>query len=169
MAINRVIKKVYKEQVIATGISIGTGNGTATEFNLPNDLIIAGTLKVYIDGIETTDFTVDLTNGVITFTTAPGDTVAITADYTSSYDSTALTAAADTVILGMQVANVSSDIIPAVTVQVGDIRQCEGIAVPIRSSFSPITGKLVLVSGDVLRVSSDVNGVLELTLSYMEV
>jgi len=70
-----------------TADSIGTGNGILVAFTVNNiPLVTEKDLVVYVDGVEVpkTDYTVVLSTGVITFTTAPLDTLAITADYVSN-------------------------------------------------------------------------------------
>lgn len=63
---------------LVTSEAVGTGDGSTTIFNLDHTPI-AGSLTMKLDGVETTDYT---TNGAqITFNTAPGSGVAITADY----------------------------------------------------------------------------------------
>jgi hypothetical protein len=169
MAFKRIIKKLYMEPVTVTGNAVGTGDATTVLFALDHHTIQSGSLTVYLDGVETTDYTADLAAGEITFTTAPGTGVAITADYTAGYDSTVLTATGETVVIGLQVANVGAASAAAVTVQVGDIRQCNAIPVPINAAISPIAGKLVLVADDTLHVTASADAMLELSLSYMEV
>ena len=169
MAFKRITKKLHMEPVTVTGKAVGTGNATTVLFALAHHTIQSGSLTVYLAGVATTDYTADLAAGEITFNTAPGTGVAITADYTAGYDSTVLTATGETVIIGLQVANVDAASAAAVTVRIGDIRQCNAVAVPINAAASPIAGKLVLVAGDVLHVTASADDMLELTLSYMEV
>ena len=169
MAFKRIIRKIYMEPVTVTGEAVGTGNTSTVLFSLAHHTIQSGSLTVYLDGVATTDYTADLAAGEITFTTAPDTDVAITADYVAGYDSTVLTATGETVIIGLQVANVDTESAAAVTVRVGGIRQCNAIPVPINAAISPIAGKLVLVADDVLHVTASADDMLELTLSYMEV
>lgn len=71
-----------------TADAIGTGNGILVDFTVNNiPLATERDLVVYVDGVEvpTTDYTVVLSTGVITFATAPADTLPVTADY-MSYD-----------------------------------------------------------------------------------
>ena len=71
-----------------TADAIGTGNGILVDFTVNNiPLATEKDLVVYVDGTvaPTTDYTVVLATGVITFAVAPLDTLAITADY-FSYD-----------------------------------------------------------------------------------
>jgi uncharacterized protein (TIGR02217 family) len=79
----------------ATGQLLGTGDDTETQFQLvkryPSGSVIevrtitkpvAGTVHVYKDGVEQlSGWSVDVTAGVVTFTTAPTAAVAITADF----------------------------------------------------------------------------------------
>ncbi|OLN21699.1 hypothetical protein BTO30_13430 [Domibacillus antri] len=68
-----------------TGISIGTGDGTTTIFNIGQTGIKPGSVTVYIDGVAADDlsYVVDNTAGTVTFYTAPASG-AITADYAYS-------------------------------------------------------------------------------------
>ena len=79
----------------ATGQLIGTGDGAIKTFQLvkryPSGSVIevrtitkpvAGTVRVYKDGVEQlSGWSVDVTTGVVTFSTAPAAGVAITADF----------------------------------------------------------------------------------------
>lgn len=68
----------------ATGEAVGTGNGSDTVFLLDNAPVAPTTLVVKVDSVtqtETTDYTVNYKTGTITFTSAPGNTLAITAGY----------------------------------------------------------------------------------------
>lgn len=79
----------------AEGADIGTGDGTTTEFQLQKAYSdgafsvarqitkpVAGTVKVYLDGVEqASGWSVDTTTGVVTFDTAPAEDVAVTADF----------------------------------------------------------------------------------------
>lgn len=68
---------------------VGMGNGEAVEFTLDNTPV-EGSLQLYVDGtlqVEDTDFTIS--GATITFTTAPGNGLAITASYdTAAGDNT---------------------------------------------------------------------------------
>jgi uncharacterized protein (TIGR02217 family) len=79
----------------ATGQLIGTGDGAQPQFQLvkryPSGSAIevrtitkpvAGTVRVFLDSVEQLPgWSVDVTTGVVTFTTAPAAGVAITADF----------------------------------------------------------------------------------------
>jgi len=79
----------------ATGQAVGTGNGTITTFQLIRTYSsggatdvrtitkpVAGTVKVYLAGVQQmSGWSVNTTTGVITFSTAPGNGVAVSADY----------------------------------------------------------------------------------------
>ena len=169
MAFKRITTKLHMEPVTVTGEAVGTGDTSAVTFALAHHTIQSGSLTVYLDGVETTDYTADLAAGEITFNAAPGTGVAITADYVAGYDSTVLTATGETVIIGLQVANVDAASSAAVTVRIGDIRQCNAVAVPVNAAVSPVAGKLVLVAGDILHVTASADDMLELTLSHMKV
>lgn len=64
-----------------TDEAVGTGDGTTTEFDLDNANVDIDSLEVKVDGTVVTDYTVTV-KGHITFTTAPGNGLAITASYT---------------------------------------------------------------------------------------
>ena len=78
-----------------TGEIIGVGDGTMTTFQLIKTYTddagytevrkirkpVAGTVKVYVDNVWQTTLSVNVTTGIVTFTTAPSQGVVITADY----------------------------------------------------------------------------------------
>jgi uncharacterized protein (TIGR02217 family) len=78
-----------------TDQTIGTGNGTATQFQLAKVYAsgagswtrtikkpVAGTVRVALNGVEQmSGWSVDATTGVVTFTSAPGSGVAVTAGF----------------------------------------------------------------------------------------
>lgn len=78
-----------------TGQSIGTGNASATQFQLVKTYTsgsvtetrtvakpVAGTVKLYLNGVEqTSGVSVNAATGVVTFTSAPGAGVAVTANF----------------------------------------------------------------------------------------
>lgn len=73
-----------------TSEALGTGNGVKTNYQLlkqygtyasPIKKPVSSTVKIYLDGIQTNSFSVDLTTGIITFNSAPSNGVVITADY----------------------------------------------------------------------------------------
>ena len=77
------------------GQVIGTGNGTLTAFQLIKTYVsgsnsyvreikkpVSGTVKIYLNAVlQSSGFAIDLTTGIVTFTTAPGNTVVVSADY----------------------------------------------------------------------------------------
>ena len=79
----------------ATGQFIGTGNGTATSFQLNKTYIsgsitetrtiqkpVAGTVAVYLNGVlQSSGYSVNSTTGLLTFTSAPANAVTIAADF----------------------------------------------------------------------------------------
>lgn len=81
-----------KGDVIANGTltavtaeAVGTGNGVLTAFTLAQKPVIPGSQTVKLAGTAKTygtDYTINFDTGVVTFTTAPANTVAVTADYT---------------------------------------------------------------------------------------
>jgi uncharacterized protein (TIGR02217 family) len=78
----------------ATGEAIGTGDGATVDFQLVKNYVssvtyartikkpVSGSVAVYLNGSpQASGWSVDTTTGVITFDTAPGSGVAITADF----------------------------------------------------------------------------------------
>ncbi len=79
----------------AVGQTLGTGNGTATIFQLVKLYTsgaysysreikkpVSGTVKIYLNAVlQSSGFTVDHTTGVVTFTAAPGAGVIVSADF----------------------------------------------------------------------------------------
>ncbi len=79
----------------ATAQALGSGNGTITTFQLIRTYSsggatdvrtitkpVAGMVKVYLAGVQqASGWSVNTTTGVITFSTAPGNNVAVSADY----------------------------------------------------------------------------------------
>lgn len=65
----------------ATGEDVGTGDGKTIVFHLANTPVMASSDKVYVDGVLTTDYTIDYTTGEIIFAKAPKRRKVITADY----------------------------------------------------------------------------------------
>jgi len=68
-------------------VSIGTGNGTTTKFLIPNTPIKPDSLTVYLNGVTTSNYTIDYTLGEVTFNTAPLSQVEITAKYLILFNS----------------------------------------------------------------------------------
>lgn len=80
-----------------TAGNIGTGDGSETAFQLRKQYIsggvtvnreiikpVAGSYTIYVDGVsqtETTHYTVDTTTGIVTFVSAPGNALEVTADF----------------------------------------------------------------------------------------
>lgn len=64
-----------------TGENIGTGNDILVDFTVSKTPIANAELVVYVDGIVVTNYTVVLSTGVVTFATAPANTLAVTIDY----------------------------------------------------------------------------------------
>jgi uncharacterized protein (TIGR02217 family) len=79
----------------AVAQNIGTGNGSQTVFQLTKKYTSSvtvtrvikkpvnnGTLKIYLNAVlQASGYTVNYTTGAVTFTTAPGSGVAVTADF----------------------------------------------------------------------------------------
>ena len=79
---------------LTTGENIGTGTGSQTDYTLrrqytsglvtynrPINKPVSGTVRMFLDGIETAGFTVNTTTGVVSFSPAPGNGVVITANF----------------------------------------------------------------------------------------
>ena len=79
---------------LAEGQSLGAGDGTRTQFQLRKlyasgpDVYertirkpVAGTVRCYINGSETSAFTLDETTGVVTFDSPPADGATVEADF----------------------------------------------------------------------------------------
>lgn len=79
----------------AVGQSLGAGNGSQTQFQLVKRYVsggvtetrtiakpVAGTVKPYLNSVlQTSGFSVNTATGVVTFTAAPGNGVAVAADF----------------------------------------------------------------------------------------
>ncbi|MBN2099142.1 MAG: hypothetical protein JW753_06050 [Dehalococcoidia bacterium] len=61
--------------------NVGTGNGYSEDFWLDHNYIDPVTLQVYLNGVLTTDYQLDCDGQTISFNTAPGSGVSISADY----------------------------------------------------------------------------------------
>ena len=72
--------------VVAVDEAVGTGDDTEDTFQLLNVPIESGTVTVYLDGVATTDYTLDLESGELVMDSAPAAGVALTADYTQEDD-----------------------------------------------------------------------------------
>jgi uncharacterized protein (TIGR02217 family) len=97
----------------AVGQNIGTGNGVLTSFQLTKIYTsgaynysreikkpVSGTVKIYLNSVlQSSGYAVDYTTGIITFTTAPANTVLVSSDFEFDvpvrFDSDALTVRAD--------------------------------------------------------------------------
>ena len=97
----------------AVGQLIGTGDGHTTVFQLVNNYTsggysyqrlikkpVSGTVKIYLNSVlQSSGFTIDTTTGLVTFTTAPANTVLVNADFQfdvpARFDTDSLTARAD--------------------------------------------------------------------------
>lgn len=79
----------------AVGQMLGNGNGVITTFQLAKLYTsgsntysreikkpVTGTIKIYLNGVlQGAGYTVDLTNGIVTFSSAPGAGVVVSADF----------------------------------------------------------------------------------------
>lgn len=79
----------------AVGQTLGTGNGTQTAFQLTKAYTsgaysysrdikkpVTGTVKIYLNAVlQGAGFSVDLTTGIVTFSSAPGAGVIVSADF----------------------------------------------------------------------------------------
>jgi uncharacterized protein (TIGR02217 family) len=97
----------------AVAQSLGTGNGTKTQFQIVKTYSsggynynydvkkpVAGTVKIYLNSVlQSSGYSLDTTTGIVTFTTAPGSGVAVSADFEfdvpARFDTDALSARAD--------------------------------------------------------------------------
>ena len=81
-------------EVSSTDVQIGVGDGTSvnfqlfkvysSSFNSYTRIIkkpVGGTVKISLDDVETTNFTVDNTTGVVTMNTAPSSGVIVKAGF----------------------------------------------------------------------------------------
>jgi hypothetical protein len=81
------VKKVYEHLNLytsETNEAVGTGNGSQKIFNLANRKVVESTNYIYLNGVlkaEGPDYTIDLTEGIVTFLVAPGGGVVVTANY----------------------------------------------------------------------------------------
>jgi hypothetical protein len=69
---------------VASGTFSGAGDGSTKTFSLGQEDIVHGTLVVKVNNVtktEGTDYTVDYKYGKITFATAPGNAVPVTATF----------------------------------------------------------------------------------------
>ena len=77
--------KVSTTLTAVTAEAVGTGNGTTTVFTLTNKPVIPGSQTVNVNAVAQTygtQYTMNFDTGSVTFTTAPANTLAVTADYT---------------------------------------------------------------------------------------
>jgi len=72
---------LLQDQTIQKPVIVGTGNGTRTIFYMGHPHIIKGMVKVYLDGVLTTNYTLDYVTGQLTFNIPPSNGTEITADY----------------------------------------------------------------------------------------
>ena len=77
------------------GENIGTGNAVKTGFQLIRNYAsgsygyvrevkkpVSGTVKIYLNSVlQSSGYSIDYTTGIVTFTTAPGNTVVVNADF----------------------------------------------------------------------------------------
>jgi len=80
---NYNLTDVYNSTQV-TAEDVGTGDGSATVFDLDYGYVVADSDIIYVDDVvqvRGTDYTIDLTAGQITFDTAPADSKSIKADY----------------------------------------------------------------------------------------
>ena len=77
--------KVSTTLTAVTAEAVGTDNGTTTVFTLTNKPVIPGSQTVNVNAVAQTygtQYTMNFDTGSVTFTTAPANTLAVTADYT---------------------------------------------------------------------------------------
>ena len=173
MALERVVKHLTMAPLTITGEEVGTGDGTNAEFTLDYSNVQDGSLTVYVDGVEqtlTTDYTVALSTGVITFESGsiPPNGEAVTADYISGYDDTVLKATSKTVLIGCQVANKNNTDAVAVDVSLNGFSLATGRSIPVGATAGIFEGKVVMDTDDELRASASDDGMADILLSYSE-
>jgi len=63
--------------------TLGTGNGTTTVFDFDEDNLISGSVTIYTDGsiVTSSEYTLNLDDGKVTFSSAPTSGIVVTADY----------------------------------------------------------------------------------------
>jgi len=86
VSINQIILNSQPTEI--TSEAIGTAIAAQTDFSLDNAIIVYGTDTIYLDGVETTAYTISLSAGTIVFDSAPGAGVVVTGDYTHCKDGT---------------------------------------------------------------------------------
>jgi len=67
---------------------VGTGDDNQTEFELQWGDIVEGSETIYVNEVaqvKDTDYTINYETGIVTFSTAPGDGLSVTADYSVEY------------------------------------------------------------------------------------
>ena len=72
-----------------TGEAVGTGDGANASFALGNTPVHTNSETVYVNAVaqtRVTDYTINFATGAITFTSTPGNTLAVTADYQHAQD-----------------------------------------------------------------------------------
>lgn len=76
-----LIEMQYFESTDVSAESVGTGDGTETVFNLDNYPVVSTSETIKLDGTATSAYSIVYDEGEITFDSAPGGGVAVTADY----------------------------------------------------------------------------------------
>ncbi len=173
MALKRVVKHLTMAPLTITGEAVGTGDGANAEFTLDYGNVQDGSLTVYVDGVEqtlTTDYTVALSTGVITFEAGsiPASAAAVTADYISGYDDTVLKAVSKTVLIGCQITNKDGTDAVAVDVTLNGFSLATGRSIPVGATAGIFEGKVVMDTDDELRASASDDGMADILLSYSE-
>ena len=173
MALKRVLKHLTMAPLTITGEAVGTGNGSNAEFTLGYSNVQDGSLTVYVDAVEqtiTTDYTVVLATGVITFESGsiPPNGEAVTADYISGYDDIVLKATSKTVLIGCQVTNKDNADAVAVDVSLNGFSLATGRSIPVGATAGIFEGKVVMDIDDELRASASNDGMADILLSYSE-
>ena len=62
--------------------AVGTGDAVETAFTLDKNPVVYSSVRMYVNAVETVAFSIDYDTGIVTFDSAPGDGLAVTADYT---------------------------------------------------------------------------------------
>jgi len=76
--------KILDRPQVVLGERVGTGDANRDVFRLLRVPVMQNSVAIYLDGVvktEDTDYVLNYATGKLTFTSAPGDGVSITADY----------------------------------------------------------------------------------------
>ena len=91
--------KTTKSLTTVTAEAVGTGNGANTSFTLANSPVLSKDETIYVAGAaktRDTDYTVNFETGAVSFTSAPANSAAVTADYKYGHDAVGTAATSTT-------------------------------------------------------------------------